>query len=720
MKKRLGLMTLSLLLVSPAVAGGAGQPAAKPATCKSIAAIVASDPQFSTLATALEAADLTGALAGSGSYTLFAPTNAAFAKVPSDQLAGLLGEPEQLSAVLSYHVVAEKASAAELRGASSGTTEQGADVQIKVSGSQIMINDARVVKADIQACNGVVHAIDAVLMPPTEVEAPEAQAPAPAPAAPAPAPAAPAASTAPAAIDVRSIPALPLSGAVTVSTPATTETGTTETSTETATEETTTEETATEEAGTEEAGTEEGTAVVESNTLYDVLVADERFSTLRDLLSDADLTDMLMSGEYTVFAPTDEAFAALPEGALAAVASDPELLLSLLRYHVVQGRLTSEQVQVGSLQTVAGSPLTIEAELSPAIESSTGLIYPVDAVLLPEGFTVPEVADDTAMVETTEFQTSTAASVSVALEGESFSVLRGLLTRAGLTDTLASGEYTIFAPTDEAFAALPAGTLDALTDEQVKSLLTYHVVPGRLTLEQVEGDTEIKTVQGTALVLGNAIPQSSVTAGTSTIYVVNGVLFPNDFVAPDLSAPATSTTTTTVTTTTTTSAATTSAAAPAQATPGTAQGGAIAGGTMTSPPANVAAVLQEDRFSTVRELLTQAGLLDTLGSGAYTVFLPTNDAFGKLDAAKLNAVKADAALLKQVLTYHVVSGQLDSAGLTAAPLTTVEGSPLAVTSDASGLSFDGMGMALDGGTPVTAGTTTVYVLDSVLLPPSLR
>lgn len=720
MKKRLGLMTLSLLLVSPAVAGGAGQPAAKPATCKSIAAIVASDPQFSTLATALEAADLTGALAGSGSYTLFAPTNAAFAKVPSDQLAGLLGEPEQLSAVLSYHVVAEKASAAELRGASSGTTEQGADVQIKVSGSQIMINDARVVKADIQACNGVVHAIDAVLMPPTEVEAPEAQAPAPAPAAPAPAPAAPAASTAPAAIDVRSIPALPLSGAVTVSTPATTETGTTETSTETATEETATEEMATEEAGTEEAGTEEGTAVVESNTLYDVLVADERFSTLRDLLSDADLTDMLMSGEYTVFAPTDEAFAALPEGALAAVASDPELLLSLLRYHVVQGRLTSEQVQVGSLQTVAGSPLTIEAELSPAIESSTGLIYPVDAVLLPEGFTVPEVADDTAMVETTEFQTSTAASVSVALEGESFSVLRGLLTRAGLTDTLASGEYTIFAPTDEAFAALPAGTLDALTDEQVKSLLTYHVVPGRLTLEQVGGDTEIKTVQGTALVLGNAIPQSSVTAGTSTIYVVNGVLFPNDFVAPDLSAPATSTTTTTVTTTTTTSAATTSAAAPAQATPGTAQGGAIAGGTMTSPPANVAAVLQEDRFSTVRELLTQAGLLDTLGSGAYTVFLPTNDAFGKLDAAKLNAVKADAALLKQVLTYHVVSGQLESAGLTAAPLTTVEGSPLAVTSDASGLSFDGMGMALDGGTPITAGTTTVYVLDSVLLPPSLR
>ena len=166
MKKRLGLMTLSLLLVSPALAGGAGKPAAKPAaSCKSIAAIVKSDPQFSTLATALEAADLTGELAGSGSYTLFAPTNAAFAKVPSDKLAALLGDPETLSDVLAYHVVGEKANASDLRGASAGTTEQGADVTFKVSGNQIMINDARVVKADIQACNGVVHAIDTVLMP---------------------------------------------------------------------------------------------------------------------------------------------------------------------------------------------------------------------------------------------------------------------------------------------------------------------------------------------------------------------------------------------------------------------------------------------------------------------------------------------------------------------------------------------------------------------------
>lgn len=606
MKKRLGLMTLSLLLVSPALAGGAGKPAAKPAaSCKSIAAIVKSDPQFSTLATALEAADLTGELAGSGSYTLFAPTNAAFAKVPSDKLAALLGDPETLSDVLAYHVVGEKANASDLRGASAGTTEQGADVTIKVSGNQIMINDARVVKADIQACNGVVHAIDTVLMPPMDTAAAPAPA-APAPAAPAqPAPAPVASTSAPAAIDIRSIPALPLSGAVTVSTP-TSATTTTETST------TDTDTGMTDDTATDDTTDTTDTAEVSSNTLYDVLVADDRFSTLRDLLSDAGLTDMLMTGDYTLFAPTDEAFAALPEGELAAIAGDPEALLSLLRFHVVQGRLTSEQVQAGNLQTVAGSPLTISAELSPAIESSTGLIYPVDAVLLPEGFTVPA------------------------------------------------------APADDTTSAAP-----------------------------------VTNTADTAA----AAPVTNTAATTTT--------------TTDAAAPVTNTATTTTSATTTVTTTTTNAA-PAQATPGTAQGGAIAGGNLTSPPANVAAVLTDARFSTVRDLLTQAGLLDTLGSGTYTIFLPTNDAFAKLDPAKLNAVKADPALLKQVLSYHVVSGQLNAAGLTASPLTTLAGSPITVTNGASSLSFGGMGMALDGGTPITAGTSTVYVIDTVLLPPSLR
>lgn len=765
MKKRLGLMTLSLMMVSPALAGGAGQPASTPAACKSIADIVSTDEQFGALLTAVQSAGLVDELkALGGSYTLFAPTNAAFAKVPSDQLATLLNDPELLSSVILYHLVAEKATAAELRGASSGTTEQGADIQITTSGNMVMINNARVVKADIQACNGVIHAIDTVLIPPaTEAAAPAAAPEAAAPAAPAPEAAAPApeaapaaaapaaeATTVPNAVDITSIPALPLSGATinTAAGAATTETSTEavaqapapETSTE-ATTETTTEAATTETATTTETTTETATAeastettVAQGNTIYDLIVADERFSTLRDLLSDAGLTDTLLTGEYTLFAPTDDAFAALPEGTLAALASDPEALKALLLYHVVSGKLTAEQVAAGNLQTAAGTTLTVSANLSPVIETSNGLIYPVDAVLLPAGFTAPVVEEEAAAPA--ELATATVADVATALAGPEFSTLRGLLEKAGLLATVTSGEYTIFAPTNDAFAALPAGVADALTDEQLKALLSYHVVPGRVTLEQVNGDTEIKTVQGTALILGNAEPQSVVTAGNSTIYVVNGVLFPADFKAPDLpstdtgAAPATATTATTTTTTVTTTpapataapatAAPAAAAPAATATPGTAAGGAIAGGNVQSPVGDVAAALSDPRLSTLRDLLTQANLVGTLTSGAYTIFAPTNDAFAKVPQATLDALKADSVKLKQVLLYHVVSGTPGLDALIANPLTTVEGSPLTVTRAAAGLSFDGLGNTLDGGTALSAGTSSIYLIDTVLLPPALR
>lgn len=737
MKKRLGLMTLSLMMVSPALAGGAGQPASSPAACKSIADIVATDAQFGALLTAVQSAGLVDELkALSGSYTLFAPTNAAFAKVPSDQLASLLNDPELLSSVILYHLVAEKATAAELRGASSGTTEQGADVQITTSGNMVMINNARVVKADIQACNGVIHAIDTVLIPPAPEAAPAA-APeaAPAAAAPEPAPAAaPATETAalPNAVDITSIPALPLSGATvgTAAGAATTET-TTETATEATTEgttETTTETTTTETTTEVTTETTEATAetTTQSNTIYDLVVADERFSTLRDLLSDAGLTETLLTGEYTLFAPTDDAFAALPEGTLAALASDTEALKALLLYHVVTGKLSAEQVAAGNLQTAAGTTLTVSANLSPAVETSNGVIYPVDAVLLPEGFEAPVLEEET--VAPTELATATVADVATALAGAEFSTLRGLLEKAGLLATVTSGEYTIFAPTNDAFAALPAGVVDALSPDDLKGLLSYHVVPGRVTLEQVNGETEIKTVQGTALLLGNAEPQSVVTAGNSTIYVVNGVLFPADFKAPDLpstdtgAAPAATTTATVTTTTTTVTAAPAAAtAAPAAAaTPGTAAGGAIAGGNVQSPLSDVAAALADPRLSTLRDLLTQANLVSTLTSGAYTIFAPTNDAFAKVPQATLDALKADAAKLRQVLLYHVVAGTPGLDALIANPLTTVEGSPLTVTRAAAGLSFDGLGGTLDGGTALSAGTSNIYLIDTVLLPPALR
>lgn len=169
MKKQTSLLTLSLMLATPALAGGAGAPVTKPATaagaCRSIAQILSGDPQFSTLLTAVQAAGLAESLT-TGSYTVFAPTNAAFAKVPSDQLAAVLNDPDMLNNVLLYHVMTGQMSAKQVMSVKSAKTVQGTNVTVMTSGGRVMINGANVVKADVQACNGVIHVIDAVLIPP--------------------------------------------------------------------------------------------------------------------------------------------------------------------------------------------------------------------------------------------------------------------------------------------------------------------------------------------------------------------------------------------------------------------------------------------------------------------------------------------------------------------------------------------------------------------------
>ncbi|MEW6422488.1 MAG: fasciclin domain-containing protein, partial [Deinococcota bacterium] len=194
MKKQTSLITLSLMLATPALAGGAGAPvpprAAAPANCQSIAQIVMNDPQFSTLLTATQGAGLVDTLK-SGQYTVFAPTNAAFAKLPSDQLAAVLNDQDLLRSVLLYHVVPGKVSSKQLAGLKSLKTAQGTNLTVSMMGNMAMVGGAHVTRADIPACNGVIHVIDTVLMPTMAAAAPAPAAAAPAPAAPAPAPAAP-------------------------------------------------------------------------------------------------------------------------------------------------------------------------------------------------------------------------------------------------------------------------------------------------------------------------------------------------------------------------------------------------------------------------------------------------------------------------------------------------------------------------------------------------
>ncbi len=119
---------------------------------------------FNTLVTAVKAAGLVDTLKGKGPFTVFAPTDEAFAKIPADVLNGLLADKEALRKVLLYHVVAGKVTADQVVTLKSAATVQGSDVMIDASNG-VMINNAKVAKADIMTSNGVIHVIDTVLMP---------------------------------------------------------------------------------------------------------------------------------------------------------------------------------------------------------------------------------------------------------------------------------------------------------------------------------------------------------------------------------------------------------------------------------------------------------------------------------------------------------------------------------------------------------------------------
>lgn len=138
------------------------------AQSQNIVQIAAGNPDFSTLVAAVQAAGLVDTLSGTGPFTVFAPTNAAFAKLPAGTLDTLL-KPEnkqQLIDILTYHVVAGAVKAADVVKLASAKTVNGAEVKITVSGSSVMVNDSNVTATDIIASNGVIHVIDAVLLPP--------------------------------------------------------------------------------------------------------------------------------------------------------------------------------------------------------------------------------------------------------------------------------------------------------------------------------------------------------------------------------------------------------------------------------------------------------------------------------------------------------------------------------------------------------------------------
>ncbi len=150
----------SISAATPAKATAMGQ--------KNIVQTAVAAGQFKTLVSLVKQAGLAGALSGPGPLTVFAPTDAAFAKVPKATLAALAKDKAQLKAVLLYHVVKGNVTAAQASMLTSAKTLEGASVPIRVSGTKVYVGGAQVVKADVKASNGVIHVINKVLIPPTQ------------------------------------------------------------------------------------------------------------------------------------------------------------------------------------------------------------------------------------------------------------------------------------------------------------------------------------------------------------------------------------------------------------------------------------------------------------------------------------------------------------------------------------------------------------------------
>lgn len=151
------LLSLSALVLA-SVAGARAQ---------DIVDLAVATPDLSTLVTAVKAAGLVETLKGPGPFTVFAPTNAAFAKLPKSTLDDLLKpeNKEKLKSVLTYHVVSGEVMAKDVKPGAVKTV-QGADAMVSKRGNSVMVGKAKVVKADVDATNGVVHVIDTVLLPP--------------------------------------------------------------------------------------------------------------------------------------------------------------------------------------------------------------------------------------------------------------------------------------------------------------------------------------------------------------------------------------------------------------------------------------------------------------------------------------------------------------------------------------------------------------------------
>jgi transforming growth factor-beta-induced protein len=325
--KLVSVLAFVNLLVGPVVANATISLSNLP----NIVGVASASTDFSTLVTAVKAAGLVDTLSGNGPFTVLAPTNDAFSKLPAELLDKLL-LPENknaLTKILTYHALVGKNMAADVikLDAKSVATVNGASINVKIVNGGVILNDkANVTKTDIVASNGVIHVIDQVLVPSD--------------------------------LDLSTLVSKP--------------------------------------------------AVVSQSNIVGVAVAAPAFSTLVAAVKATGLVNTLSgNGPFTVFAPTNDAFAKVPADVLAKLLlpENKDALIKVLTYHLVAGKVDASQVvKLTSAKTVQGSDIKIAVldgkvklndkttVLTTDIATSNGIIHSIDSVLLPADLDLTKLA----------------------------------------------------------------------------------------------------------------------------------------------------------------------------------------------------------------------------------------------------------------------------------------------------------------------------------------
>ena len=431
----------------------------------------------------------------------------------------------------------------------------------------------------------------------------------------------------------------------------------------------------------------------QSKTVVQIAQGVNDFSILVDAVVAAGLVDTLSgTGPFTVFAPTNAAFAALlTELGVSKddlLANQP-LLTAVLAYHVVAGRVLASDIRQGAEPTtVQGQSFTLGLQggasvtdargrkaniVATNVQASNGVIHVIDKVILPQAETPPAPTPNI---------------VQLAQSIPDFSILVEAVVAAGLADALSGpGPFTVFAPNNAAFAAL-LGELgvskEALLANKplLTAVLTYHVLPGKVLAADIREGAQAATVQGQGFKLGLTggpnitdaqgrkahIVATDVAASNGVIHVINRVILPQ-----------------------------------------------------TKNIVEIALGLAD--FSILVEAVLAADLQGTLGgAGPFTVFAPTNAAFAAL-LHELGVTKTqllgDKALLTAVLTYHVLPAKVLAKDVTdGATPTTVQGQTFTLDKDAKSLEIrDARGREANVvATDLQAVNGVIHVIDKVLLP----